>query len=382
MYKKELDELSRSGLLRIITDRQSKAGPEITIKGKRLLNFSSNDYLSLSSEPEVIEAAKKAIEHHGMGAGASRLLSGGTTAHERLEQLLAEFKSTESALLFNSGYAANTGIIPAISDSDTYIFSDELNHASIIDGCRLSRAKVFIYKHCDTGHLKRLLRQSRSKKKIIVTDTVFSMDGDIAPLDELKELADSEGALLYIDDAHGTGVLGEGYGAMKHFGIEPTENIIQMGTLSKAIGAFGAFVASTKTLKQWLINNARSLIFSTALPSSVVVAAETSLRIIMNQPGRVEKLWNNRKFLVKGLRALAIDTTPSETPIIPIKVSDNEKAVGLSIFLRQRGIYAPAIRPPTVPSPRIRITVVSGHKEEHIQRLLDVLKEAKQCGLL
>ncbi len=382
MFENELKEHRRSGLFRIITDRQSKTGPEIIIKGIRLINFSSNDYLSLSSEPEVIKAGMDAIEQYGMGSGASRLLSGGTTLHESLEQLLSEFKATESALVFNSGYAANTGIIPAIANSDTALFSDELNHASIIDGCRLARAEVFVYRHRDIEHLKKLLRNCNKSRKIIVSDTVFSMDGDIAPLIELKELADSEGALLYIDDAHGTGVLGEGYGALRHFGLEPDENIIQMGTLSKAIGSFGAFVAGTKTVTDWLVNTARTLIFSTALPPSVVVAAETSIRIIINQPQRVEKLWKNRELLVMGLQSLGIDTSPSETPIIPIKVKENEEAINLSIFLRERGIYAPAIRPPTVPTPRIRVTVVSGHTEEHIQRLLDTLKEAKKCGLL
>lgn len=377
-----MKEIERAGLLRKIKDRQSMAGPEIVIDGKRLINFSSNDYLSLASSPEVIRKAEKALIEQGLGAGASRLLSGGTQAHRALERLLCEFKSTESALLFNSGYAANTGVIPAITDSDTAIFSDELNHASIIDGCRLSRAEVYVYRHKDTEELKKLIGTSKKRRKVIVTDTVFSMDGDIAPLSELREIADQEGAILYIDDAHGTGVLGNGRGALTHFGMEPQENIIQMGTLSKAIGAFGAFVAANNSITKWLINTARSLIFSTALPPSVVEGAAEAVRIIMKHPERVKGLWKNRQHLIEGLHSLGIDTSPSETPIIPIRVKSNDSALKISSFLLNRGIYAPAIRPPTVPTPRIRVTVVYGHTMEHLQRLLDALLEAKKCGLL
>ncbi|RMG67251.1 MAG: 8-amino-7-oxononanoate synthase [Nitrospirae bacterium] len=381
-FSKALEELKEKALFRQIKDRESPQGAEITLKGKRLINFSSNDYLCLASDPRVVEASCRGLKEFGAGAGASRLLSGGTTLHERLELLLARFKSTERAILFNSGYSANTGIIQALADRDTAIFSDELNHASIIDGCRLSRGTVYVYRHKDLEHLRELIKKSSASNKLIVTDTVFSMDGDIAPLKELLLIATEYDALLYIDDAHGTGVLGKGYGALKHFGIKAEQRIIQMSTLSKAVGSFGAFFAGSEDIAQWLINRSRSLIFSTALPPSVIAASLEGVRIIMAEPERVERLWNNRETLLKGLKELNIETSPSETPIIPVKVKTNQEALRLSSFLFERGIYAPAIRKPTVSTPRIRLTLLYCHSDEHISRLIDALREARKCGLL
>lgn len=382
MFSKRLKELSSKGLLRRIKDRSSSQGSTIIIDGKRLINFSSNDYLGLCSNHRIKEAVLHAVTVFGTGAGASRLLSGGIELHQRLEKLIADFKGTASALLLNSGYAANTGSIPALSDKDTAIFSDELNHASIIDGCRLSRGNINIYRHRDMDDLMRLMKRKGRERAIIVTDSVFSMNGDIAPLVDLRDIALRHGALLYIDDAHGTGVLGSGKGALEHFGLVPEPFIIQMGTLSKAIGSYGAFIAASADITGFLINTSRSFIYSTALPPHTVAASIEALRIIEMEPQRIQRLWNNREILIHGLHSIGIDIGPSETPIIPVLLKDNDSSLNLSDFLFRHGIYALAIRQPTVSTPRIRLTVTAGHTGEDIHALIRALTEARNCRLL
>ncbi|MDP2166747.1 MAG: pyridoxal phosphate-dependent aminotransferase family protein [Thermodesulfovibrionales bacterium] len=369
MFRKELEALKENRLLREIKDRGSAQGARINIKGRVYINFGSNDYLGLASHPHVAAGAKDALEKFGAGAGASRLLAGGTSLSERLESLLADFKEAEKALVFNSGYCMNTGVIPALADEEDAVFSDELNHASIIDGCRLSKAKKYIYRHSDVSHLRELLRGTKARKKIIVTDAVFSMDGDIAPIEEICGLCASGSGdmLLYMDDAHGTGVLGKGRGTLRHFGIKPEPWIIQMGTMSKAMGSFGAFAAGDGDSIGWLLNSARSLIFSTALPPSAVGASIAALEVIWkDDKGLVDKLWDNRDKLMNELAGLGLDTGRSETPIIPLIMKDVESTAGLSDYLYKEGIYAPAIRPPAVRTPRVRLTVTAAHTEEEI----------------
>ncbi|NOY39979.1 MAG: 8-amino-7-oxononanoate synthase [Nitrospirae bacterium] len=382
MFETRLEGLMQDGLFRSINDRDSPQGRIIRTGESALINFSSNDYLGLCNHPSIRKAVVRAVEEYGTGSGASRLISGGTCLHQRLESLISGFKGTEASLIFGSGYAANTGAIPAISDSSTTIFSDELNHASLIDGCRLSRARLFIYRHNNIEHLNELLHRHRKGKAVIITDSVFSMDGDIARVGELRELALTYDAVLYIDDAHGTGVLGGGKGALSHFGLSPEPFIIQMGTLSKAVGSCGAFVAATGDVIKWLINTSRTLMYSTALPAHLISASIEAVNIILNNPSLVERLWENRNCLVHGLHSIGVDTGLSQTPIVPVVLKDNRSAVGLSEFLMSRGIYVPAIRQPTVRTPRIRLTVSAVHTEEDMDILVKRLREARDCGLL
>lgn len=375
MFKEKLVILKEKKLLRKIIDRSSHQGPRIKINEKEYLNFSSNDYLGLSNHPYVIQKVQIALNKYGFGSGASRLLSGGTLLHTTLENMIAQFKNTESALIFNSGYSANLGILPSIADENTVIFSDEFNHASIIDGCRLSKCNVYRYRHKNVSHLEELLQKEKTKRKLVITDTVFSMDGDIAPLKDIFYLCKKYESILYIDDAHGTGVLGGGRGALTHFNLTPEPWIIQMGTFSKAIGSFGAFVASNSDIINWILNSARSFMFSTALPACVVAASIAALELIENNSDLLKKLWINREILAKKLIQLGYDIMGSETPIIPIKIGTVEDTIRISNQLLEKGIYAPAIRPPTVQTPRIRINVTAVHTDEDIEKLVEALKE-------
>ena len=378
MFFDELERLRQDNLFRQIRDRgPACTAAKILINGIEHINFSSNDYLGLANHPSITEAAKKALDKYGFGSGASRLLSGGTELHGELERKIAEFKGTEAALIFNSGYTANISAIPAIAGEGDVIFSDELNHASIIDGCRLSRAKKAIYRHRDVEHLSELIKKENGKKKIVITDTVFSMDGDIAPLKEISDICQRHNAILYIDDAHGTGVLGNGKGALSHFGIKPGHKIIQMGTFSKALGSYGAFIAADKNVTDWLTNTARGFIYSTALPACIFAASIEALKILQNDLSLVKKLWQNRERLFKGIKDLKFDTIDSETPIIPVVVGDTNTTLKFSELLMSHNIYAPAIRPPTVKVPRLRVTVTAAHTEDDIDELLKVLLFAK-----
>ncbi len=385
MFENDLAKLKQNGLFRQILARASSQGPVIGIGRKKLVNFSSNDYLGLADHPDLDKAAEQAMHKYGFGAGASRLLAGGTLLHEKLEKSIAAWKGVDAAVVFNSGHAANTGIIPVLAGEGDVIFSDSLNHASIVDGCRLSRAKTIVYRHSDILHLKNLLKKEKGRRRIIITDTVFSMDGDIAPLKELYDLCIAVNSspithhplLLYLDDAHGTGVLGKGKGALAHYGIRPEPWIIQMGTFSKALGAFGAFAAGSDDAMQWISNRARSLLYSTALPPAVIAAANAAVQMIRKDRGLVQKLWSNREYLIKALHDIGYDSSLSETPIIPIRTSSIKEAVRISQFLFDHGVYAPAIRPPTVKEPRIRIVVTAVHQKKHLNRLVSLLAESK-----
>jgi 8-amino-7-oxononanoate synthase len=378
MFSEKLRILKENGLLREIKDRASPQGPRAIFKGKEYVNFSSNDYLGFSTHPYVMKRAKEAIDEFGYGSGASRLLGGGSILHDKLERKIAQFKGTESALLLNSGYSANTGIIPAISDEHTVFFSDEFNHASIIDGCRLSRAKTQIYRHRDVSHLEALMKEQNVRKKIVLTDTVFSMEGDIAPLEGIFNICKNHDALLYLDDAHGTGVLGNGKGALAHFNIQPEPWIIQMGTFSKALGSLGAFITGSSGIIEWILNTSRSFIFSTTLPPCVAAASAAALDLIEKDSELIKRLWENRNEAVRLLKDIHCDTMGSETPIIPIRTGTLENTVRVSKHLYERGIFAPAIRPPTVKKPRIRITITAAHTSEDIERLIQALKDLKR----
>jgi 8-amino-7-oxononanoate synthase len=376
VFEQELKELEKKNLLRSVISRTSPQGPIITIQKRKYINFSSNDYLGLAGNTEILRAIHAALQKHAFGSGASRLLAGGSILHKKLEEQIAKFKKTEAALLFNSGYSANTGIIPSLTSDSDVIFSDELNHASIIDGCRLSRARTLIYRHRDTLHLQTLLRKTKARRKVVITDSVFSMDGDMAPITDIHALCRQHNALLYLDDAHGTGVLGHGKGALAHFGITPEAWIIQMGTFSKALGSFGSFVAGSEDVIRWISNTARSFLFSTALPSCVVAAASAALRLVGRNASLVRRLWSNREKLFDGLKSIGHPDPFSMTPILTVRTADVGGALKLSQYLFGKGLYVPAIRPPTVSKPRLRITITAAHTEKHVDALLAALKKA------
>ena len=383
MFEKELAQLKHKHLLRQPKVIDSYEGPRVTIAGKSYLLMCSNDYLGLAGHPSVMKAASAAMERYGFGAGASRLVSGTSALHRELEERIAQFKGTESAILFNSGYAANTGIIPALAGEGDVILSDSLNHASIIDGCRLSRARVSVYRHKDMVHLEDLLRKSRAaERRLIITDGVFSMDGDVAPLPDLVLLAGKHDAMLMVDDAHATGVMGrKGRGTAEHFGLEGRVHI-QMGTLGKALGSFGAFAAGSRDIIDILMNRARSLIFSTALPPAVCAASIAALAIVEQEPQRRDALWKNHERLAAGLRSIGISIGGSETPIIPLVIGDSDKALRAGTRLFNDGIYAAAIRPPTVAenTSRIRMTLMATHSDEDIDAVIAALGEMKSEG--
>ncbi|KPJ98769.1 MAG: hypothetical protein AMK71_10905 [Nitrospira bacterium SG8_35_4] len=383
-FNEELNALKKKGILRRLTCIESSQGPRISIEKKTYLNFSSNDYLNLSGHREIVKAAIISLYKNGAGSGSSRMLSGTLKPHVALEHLIARFKKTPKALVVNSGYAANTGIMPVIAGEDSIIFSDELNHASIIDGARLSKAKIKIYRHRDVAHLEDLLKKSLKvkfvKRRLIVTDTVFSMDGDIAPLESIHQLSRQYNALFMIDDAHGTGVLGKtGRGGLEHAGIRDRD-IVQMGTFSKAAGCFGAFVAGKVSLIDILVNRARSFMYSTALPPAVASASAIALHISASSSSRLRKrLWSNRERLAQGIASLGYDTLGSETPIIPILTGTVRDTLHLSKYLYRNHIYAPAIRPPTVQDGkcRIRFSLTAAHTNDDIDNVIECLRNYK-----
>ena len=381
MFKKQLAELAAKHLLRQIRPIHSGIGPVIEISGRQILQFAANDYLGLATHPEVIRASVSATQQFGAGAGAARLVSGSLPPHQELDLALAQFKGTEAALTFSSGYLANIGTIPTLIGRDGLILADRLSHASLIDGCRLSAADFRIYRHNDTEHLQSLLSAKRhGRRTLIVTDGLFSMDGDLAPLPELNRLAQTYDATLYIDDAHGTGVMGpHGQGTVEHFGLGK-EIPFHMGTLGKALGSSGAYLAGSTDLIQLLMNTNRSFIFTTASPPGSAAAAIAALRIIQQEPERRARLWANRERLFEGLTQLGFTLAPSMSPIMPILIGDAETAMIFAEHLLGEGIYAPAIRPPTVPNAtsRIRVTITSEHLPSHIDQALAAFQRAGQ----
>lgn len=368
--KSELDQLNQAGLRRSLRSITTAPTGRILLDKREVILLGSNNYLGLSVHPVVIEAATTAVQTYGTGASASRLMSGNCHLYAQLEAKIAKAKGTETALVFGSGYLANIGIIPALAGDGDLILSDALNHASIIDGCRLSQATKQIYRHCDIEHLESLLAQSTQfRRRLIVTDGVFSMDGDIAPLPEICTLAERYDAAVMVDDAHGFGVLGKtGGGTIEHFGLE-NRGIIQMGTLSKAIGGLGGYVAGSTVLIDFLINRARSFIFTTGLPPATLAGASAAIDVIRSTPELRQQLSANVLLLKNGLLDRGFHLLPSQTQILPLILGTAEVASRFAEVLLAHGVYAPAIRPPTVPegTSRLRISVIASHTTEDLE---------------
>ena len=379
----QLAELERSDLRRRRLVRESPQGPRIVVDGQEVLAFCSNDYLGLANHPRIVKAAIEAASRHGVGEGASHLLSGHSTVHERLESKLAEFMQMPRALLFSTGYQANIGAVTALAGPEDAIFSDALNHASLIDGVRLSRARVVRYPHADLGFLSAALAESDARTKLIVTDGVFSMDGDVAPLPAMLDLCERHDAWLLVDDAHGFGVMGpEGRGSPAHFGLR-SPRIVYVGTLGKAAGVAGAFVAGAAEMVETLLQRARTYIYTTAAPAMLAAAVEASLELIREDEWRREHLRNLIAVLRRELRESESALAPSESPIQPLILGGNSEAVRASATLRERGILVPAIRPPTVPegTARLRISLSAAHSEEEVVRLAAALREVCPSGV-
>jgi 8-amino-7-oxononanoate synthase len=375
----ELEELGLYRRLRMVSGPQ---GPRVVLDGRPVLLLCSNNYLGLADHPRVREAAADAAMRWGVGAGASRLVSGAMTAHRRLEEALAEFEGTEAALLFGSGYLANLGVVSSLVGRGEVVFSDELNHASIIDGCRLSRAETFVYEHCDVDHLAYGLRQAEGRGALIVTDGVFSMDGDIAPLAEIVELARRYDARVIVDEAHGTGALGPGgRGAVADAGLDGEVDVV-VGTLGKALGSYGAYVACDAEMAQYLINTARSLIFSTALPPPAAAGALAALDLLREQPRRVDKLQANADTLRSALHHEGFEVTGAQTQIVPLIVGDAQLAMRVCEAALERGVFAQAIRPPTVPegTSRLRLAVMASHTRSELREAAQTLSRAAMAA--
>ena len=372
----ELERLGRSRRTRMVSGPQ---GARVLLDGKPVLLLCSNNYLGLADHPRVREAAADAAMRWGVGAGASRLVSGTMTIHRRLEQRLAAFEGTEECVLFGSGYLANAGAIGALAGRGDTVFSDELNHASIVDGCRLSRAEVVVYRHRDVDDLERSLRRhGGSGRRLIVTDSVFSMDGDLAPLAEIVELARAYDARTIVDEAHGIGAIGpDGRGAIAQAGLEG-EVDVAIGTLGKALGSYGAYACASEETIRYLINTARPLIFSTAPPPPAVAGALAALELLEEKPHRVQRLRSNARVLRRALAAEGIGAEDAEMHIVPLIVGDERAAMGLCEAALERGIFAQAIRPPTVApgTSRLRLAVMATHTANELREAASVLAEA------
>ncbi len=384
-WKEFLASVRAKGRYRSLKTIEGEQGPRVSMGGREIVLLCSNNYLGLANHPRLRRAAKDAVDRYGTSSAASRLVSGTMSLHQELEDALAEFKDADGALVFNCGYMANVGIISSLSGPEDVVFSDELNHASIIDGCRLSRAKVAVYPHKDMDALEDLLRKEGGNRRLIVVDGVFSMDGDIASLPEIANLAEDYGAFLMVDEAHATGVLGErGAGTVEYFGL--TERVpIQMGTLGKALGGFGAYVAGSKILREYLINKARSFIFTTALPPADMAVAMEAIRIVQQEPERRRRLHNNVAYFVEGLKSLGFDVTNQYTAVVPVIIGPEDKTMEMSHRLLERGVFVAGIRPPTVPpgTSRLRVTLMATHTREDLDMALEAFEGAgRELGLL
>jgi len=375
--EQELAELREHGRFRWPRRLDGAQAPIARYDGREVINLCSNNYLGLTTHPMLKEAAKRAIDDLGVGSGAVRTIAGNMALHLQVEAELAKFKQTEATLLFQSGFTANAGTVAAILGKDDVIISDELNHASIIDGARLSGAEKRIYPHRDLAAARALLQEARgARHRLLITDGVFSMDGDIAPLPQLVELAEEFGAIMMVDDAHASGVLGRaGRGTIDHFHLHGRVHI-QVGTLSKAFACQGGYVAGSRTLIDALIYRARPLLFSTSHPPSVAATAGAAVQLVQRHPEIIERLWENTRFFKNGLDELGLNTGQSETPITPVIVGDEQVALELSDRLFAAGVFALGITFPTVPrgKARVRTIVTAGHTREHLQRALDAFQ--------
>lgn len=376
----QLDGLRAQGLERHLEPLRSGQGSTVRVGDETLINFSSNDYLGLASSPLLVEALSAAAKSHGVGSGASRLVAGDSPWHQTLETELARFLKTEAALLFNSGYAANVGLISALWGKGDTLFCDALNHASLIDGCRLSRANVVIYPHGDVETLERRMAEPHDGRRAVITDAVFSMDGDTAPLVELAALCKRTGAALVVDEAHATGVFGRhGEGLCEALGVEPD---LRMGTLGKSLGVFGAYVASSEAVCKLLFHRARSLVFSTSMPASLCAAASSALKILSGEEGTAlrHQLWRNIETFSTGLKQRGFEAEP-RSPIFSVVLGTPARAVEASAFLRARGVWARPIRPPTVApgTSRLRMVLRADHTDDHLAQALDALRQWRKA---
>lgn len=382
----ELRDLERKGLFRRLRELESAQGPRAVFDGKEVINLSSNNYLGLTSHPRLVHAAVEATTRFGAGSGSVRTIAGTMTLHEELERRLAQFKHTEAALVFQSGFTCNSGIIPVLVGEGDVILSDELNHASIIDGTRMTRAERKIWRHADLDALEDALKASAGAgRRLIITDGVFSMDGDVAKLPEIVNLAERYGAIVYVDDAHASGVFGRnGRGTVDHFNLNGRVHV-QVGTLSKAVGVLGGYVASTQGLRDLLIHRGRPFLFSTSAPPGVAAACIAALDVLLDEPERIDRLWENTRYFKKGLERLGLDTGTSESPITPVIAGEGRKAMILSDRLFEEGIFAQGIGYPTVPDAksRVRTIVTATHTREDLDQALAAFeKVGRELGLV
>ena len=382
----EIQQLRDDGLYRPLRVIESPQGTEVVIDGRKLLNLSSNNYLGLNTHPRLVDAAIQATRDLGAGSGAVRTIAGTMSIHEELERRLADFKHTEASLTLQSGYATNLGILSCVLVEGDVVISDELNHASIIDGIRLTRADRLIYKHRDLDSLEEALEKAgKYRRKLVVTDGVFSMDGDIAPLEGIVERAEGHGAMVMVDDAHASGVLGRnGRGSVDHFGLEGRVEI-QVGTLSKAMGVLGGYAAGSAVLREYLVARARPLLFSTSHPPGVAAACIAAIDVLLDEPERIERLWENTRYFKGQLQSLGFDTGVSETPITPVIAGDPDRANALSDALSAGGIFAQPIVFPMVKreQSRVRTIVTSEHSKAQLDACLEVFEAAgRKLGLI
>jgi 8-amino-7-oxononanoate synthase len=383
--EERLQDLERLGLTRRLRLVSGPQGPTVLIDGKPVLLLCSNNYLGLADHPRVREATAEAAMRWGVGAGASRLVSGTMTVHRRLEERLAAFEGSEACVLFGSGYLANLGVVGALAGRGDTIFSDELNHASIIDGCRCSRAEVVVYRHRDIEHLDWCMRRHGSRdgsaRTLIVTDSVFSMDGDVAPLAAIAELADMHGARIVVDEAHATGNLGAGgRGAVAEAGLQSEIDVV-VGTLGKALGSYGAYVCANAEMIRYLVNTARPLIFSTAPSPPAIAGALAALALLRERPERVQRLRSNARILRRSLAAEGFPVADSEMHIVPLILGDERAAMRMCQEAIERGVFAQAIRPPTVPagSSRLRLTAMASHTASELEMAAEVFGDAARA---
>lgn len=371
--------MKKDGVFRALSPLESRQGSKVTVDGKDVVQLSSNNYLGMTDHPKMKEAAENAVEAYGVGSGSVRTIAGTLSMHNDFEAKLADFKHTEASLVFQSGFTSNQAVLSSILTKEDVVISDELNHASIIDGIRLTKAGRRIFKHTDMDDLEAALQESQEARiKLVVTDGVFSMDGDIAPLPDIVALCEKYDALIMVDDAHASGVLGEnGRGTVNHFGLDGRVHI-QVGTLSKAIGVLGGYVASTQTLRDYLIHKGRPFLFSTSHPPAVTAACSAAIDVLREDPQLIETLWDNTKFFKSGLQQLGFDTGKSETPITPVMTGEGAKAHQLSDTLFDYGVFAQGIAYPTVAkdAARVRTIVTAQHSKQELQEALDAFAKA------
>ncbi|EGK13701.1 glycine C-acetyltransferase [Kroppenstedtia eburnea] len=384
--EKEIQEWKDRGTYRPLTEVESEQGSKVRINGREVIQLSSNNYLGLTTHPRLKRAALEAVEGYGAGTGSVRTIAGTFSMHEEFEAKLARFKHTEAALVFQSGFTANVGVLSSILSEQDVVISDALNHASIIDGIRLTKAARRIYRHADLEDLEKALKETQTARtRLVVTDGVFSMDGDVAPLPEIVELCEKYGALVMVDDAHASGVMGRnGRGTVDHFDLNGRVHI-QVGTLSKAVGVLGGYVAGPSVLRDYLIHRARPFLFSTSHPPAVTAACSAAIDVLLDEPQLVDRLWENTRFFKEGLTRLGFDTGKSETPITPVMVGDDALAMKFSDTLLQEGVYAQGIVFPTVAKgqARVRTIVTAGHSKEDLEQALTAFERAgKKLGII